>query len=74
MLRLTPWWDNSENNPANPDPSAEVRWGRPTHAEMSQGYMSFRTMEERHIVVGEEIPADLVFADSDDQGDDSNNR
>ena len=65
MLRFTLWWDNSENNPANPDPSAEVRWGRPTHAEMSQGYMSFRRMEERHIVVGEEIPADLVATDSD---------
>jgi hypothetical protein len=36
--------------------------------------MSFRTMEERHIVVGEEIPTDLVIADSDDQTDDSNNR
>ena len=41
VLRFTLWWDNSENNPANPDPSAEVRWGRPTHAEMSQGYMNF---------------------------------
>ncbi len=75
VLRFTLWWDNSENNPANPDPTAEVRWGRPTHAEMSQGYMSFRKMEERHIVVGEEIPADLTVADSgDDQNDDSNNR
>ena len=26
VLRFTLWWDNSENNPANPDPSAEVRW------------------------------------------------
>ncbi len=43
-LRFTLWWDNSENNPANPDPTVDVRWGRPTHAEMSQGYMSFRTM------------------------------
>ena len=74
VLRFTLWWDNSENNPNNPDPTADVTWGRPTHAEMSQGYMSFRTMEERHIVVGEEIPADLTIADSDDQGDDAINR
>ena len=58
-LRFTLWWDNSENNPHNPDPTVDVRWGRPTHAEMSQGYMSFRTLEERHIVVGEPIPDDL---------------
>jgi hypothetical protein len=32
---------------------------------MSQGYMSFRKMEERHIAEGEAIPADLVIADSD---------
>ncbi|HIF05790.1 MAG TPA: hypothetical protein EYQ64_02235 [Gemmatimonadetes bacterium] len=55
-LRFTLWWDNSENNPNNPDPTADVRWGRPTHAEMSQGYMNFRTMNERHIVVGENPP------------------
>ncbi len=76
VLRFTLWWDNSEKNPANPDPSVDVRWGRPTHAEMSQGYMSFRTMGERRIVVGEEIPADVIADSSDDQidqVDDSNN-
>ena len=76
VLRFTLWGDNSENNPANPDPSVDVRWGRPTHAEMSQGYMSFRTMSERRIVVGEEIPAGVIADSSDDQidqVDDSNN-
>ena len=68
-LRFTLWWDNSENNPHNPDPTVYVEWGRPTHAEMSQGYMSFQTMEERHIVVGDEIPDDVRIAES---GDDSN--
>ena len=58
-LRFTLWWDNSENNPHNPDPTVDVRWGRPTHAEMSQGYMTFRSLKERHIVVGEPIPEDL---------------
>jgi len=59
VLRFTLWWDNSEDNPNNPDPSIDVRWGRPTHAEMSQGYMSFQTLDERHIVVGEPLPEDL---------------
>ena len=53
VLRFTLWWDNSEENPNNPDPTSDIRWGLPTHAEMSQGYMSFRRLEERHIVVGE---------------------
>ena len=57
------------NNPHKPDPTVYVEWGRPTHAEMSQGYMSFQTMEERHIVVGDEIPDDVRIAES---GDDSN--
>ena len=59
VLRLTLWWDNSENNPANPDPTVDVRWGGPTYMEMSQGYMSFRRLEETHYVVGGPIPDDL---------------
>ena len=59
IMRFTLWWDNSENNPSNPDPSADVVWGLPTHAEMSQGYMNFRRLEERHIVVGEPVPEDV---------------
>jgi hypothetical protein len=67
VLRFTLWWDNSENNPNNPDPSVDVTWGRPTHAEMSQGYMSFRTMDERHIVVGENPPIADGGGDLDDR-------
>ena len=52
-LRFTLWWDNSENNPNNPDPTVDVKWGRPTDAEMSQGYMSFRKMEKSAFVVGD---------------------
>jgi mono/diheme cytochrome c family protein len=59
VLRFTLWWDNSAENPANPDPTATVTWGLPTHAEMSQGYMSFQPLQEVHLVVGEPIPADL---------------
>ena len=32
-IRFTCWFDNSENNPANPDPSRTVRWGTQTEDE-----------------------------------------
>jgi mono/diheme cytochrome c family protein len=59
VLRFTLWWDNSANNPHNPDPTAEVTWGLPTYDEMSQGYMSFQYLEEAHFIVGEPIPENL---------------
>lgn len=40
-LTLTNTWDNSANNPYNPDPTATVRWGQPTTDEMSFGWMSY---------------------------------
>lgn len=38
-VRATAWWDNSPNNPANPDPKAEVRWGEQSWEEMHIGFM-----------------------------------
>ncbi len=32
------YYDNSPNNPSNPDPSAEVRWGDQSWEEMMEGY------------------------------------
>lgn len=69
-LRFTIWWDNSEENPHNPDPSIDVRWGLPTHAEMGQGYMSWREVEERHIVVGQPLSPELRDAVSRDEVED----
>ncbi len=40
-LVLTTAWDNSENNPYNPDPTANVTFGEPTTAEMSFGFMNY---------------------------------
>ena len=37
------WWDNSADNPHNPDPTVTVRWGEPTTDEMSFGFLSFIT-------------------------------
>jgi peroxiredoxin/mono/diheme cytochrome c family protein len=41
MLWATGWYDNSANNPANPDPTAEVRWGKQTYDEMMLGYVEY---------------------------------
>ena len=32
-------WDNSADNPYNPDPTEEVKWGQPTTAEMMVGWI-----------------------------------
>jgi hypothetical protein len=37
-FRCTAWFDNSENNPNNPDPSKMVRWGQQAQDEMLVGY------------------------------------
>jgi peroxiredoxin len=39
-IRCLAQFDNSENNIANPDPTAEVRWGDQTWEEMMIGYMN----------------------------------
>lgn len=39
-------WDNSAQNPANPDPSQEVPWGRQSWNEMLFGSISFRYLDE----------------------------
>lgn len=40
-IRVTGWFDNSENNPANPDPEVMVRWGEQTFDEMLIGYVEY---------------------------------
>jgi hypothetical protein len=37
-LQAVAWFDNSKDNPHNPDPSAEVRWGEQTYDEMMVGF------------------------------------
>ncbi len=39
-IRATAWWDNSANNPANPDPKAEVGWGEQSWEEMLVAFMN----------------------------------
>jgi mono/diheme cytochrome c family protein/peroxiredoxin len=38
ILKATAWFDNSAGNPANPDPTATVKWGEQTMEEMMIGY------------------------------------
>jgi peroxiredoxin len=37
-VRYTAWYDNSSQNPHNPDPNKDVRWGDQTTEEMMLGY------------------------------------
>jgi mono/diheme cytochrome c family protein len=37
-LRAVAWYDNSRNNPHNPDPEATVTWGDQTYQEMMVGF------------------------------------
>jgi len=40
-LRGYATFDNSTNNPANPDPTARVKWGEQTDDEMMLGYFEY---------------------------------
>ena len=44
-LICTGWFDNSDKNPANPDPKAEVRFGEQTWDEMQIGYINGYELE-----------------------------
>ncbi|HYM34836.1 MAG TPA: redoxin family protein [Steroidobacteraceae bacterium] len=39
-------WDNSKQNPANPDPTQTVRWGDQTFEEMGLGFFRYRWVDE----------------------------
>jgi hypothetical protein len=38
VLQAVAWYDNSKNNPHNPDPDSAVRWGDQTYDEMMVGF------------------------------------
>jgi mono/diheme cytochrome c family protein len=44
-IELTMAWDNSADNPSNPDPTATVVYGGPTTAEMMFGFVSYADAE-----------------------------
>ena len=45
-LIVTAHFDNSANNPANPDPAKTMRWGEPTSEEMAASWVLYDLPEE----------------------------
>jgi len=50
-VKITAVFDNSEGNPANPDPTKNVRWGPQTHDEMMIGYFEYYTPHKGDVAV-----------------------
>lgn len=48
-LKVTMTFDNSTGNPANPDPTKNVRWGQQTYDEMMLGYIAYYTPNDQPI-------------------------
>jgi hypothetical protein len=46
VLTLTAHFDNSANNPANPDPTKAVRWGDKSEEEMFSNYLEYLDPEK----------------------------
>ncbi len=38
---ITAHFDNSPNNPVDPDPTKTIRWGEPSYEEMMDGWVEF---------------------------------
>ncbi len=45
VVKATAWYDNTANNPANPDPSKDVYFGLQTDDEMMIGYFEWMKLE-----------------------------
>ncbi len=52
----TTWWDNSAQNPANPDPGVDVTWGEQSWEEMLFGAVLMRLATEEEIAAQETAP------------------
>ncbi len=58
-LITTAYFDNSPNNPLNPDPSKAIRWGEPSNEEMMGFWLAFadpKPVEERSVVAQTKHP------------------
>ncbi len=40
-LKITAKFDNSKNNPTNPDPTRNIRWGEASESEMMDGWIEY---------------------------------
>jgi hypothetical protein len=59
-LHMSWWFDNSEKNRWNPDPSSDVVYGPATTDEMANARIYYAPAKQRGIVVGEEIPSEVL--------------
>jgi len=59
-LHMKWWFDNSEQNRFNPDPSVDVVYGPATTDEMANARIYYAPTIPRGIVVGEEIPPAIL--------------
>ena len=51
----TTWWDNSAQNPANPDPTREVPWGEQSWDEMLFGAITLRYLDEAEAATYDQV-------------------
>lgn len=47
QIVITAHFDNSTNNPNNPDPTKTIRWGEPSYEEMMDGWFEYILPETR---------------------------
>jgi mono/diheme cytochrome c family protein len=59
-MHITWWFDNSADNPHNPDPTVEVSGGPATTDEMANARIYFARTNPLGLVVGEEIPQEIL--------------
>ncbi len=59
-MHMSWWFDNSENNRYNPDPTADVVYGPATTDEMANARIYYAPVEPRGIVVGRDLPRDVL--------------
>ncbi len=64
LVEYTAFFDNSEANPANPDPTVSIDWGPETWDEMMLGYVTYSHTEAKQLTV-KQVLADHFGVSSD---------
>lgn len=59
-MHMSWWFDNSEGNRWNPDPTADVVYGPATTDEMANARIYYAPTTPRGIVVGRDLPQDVL--------------
>jgi len=59
-MHMSWWFDNSEGNRYNPDPTQDVVYGPATTDEMANARIYYAPTTKRGIVVGKDMPQDVL--------------